>query len=105
MEDRTRQSNIHLIKVLKRCELGRDNIQRDNSKNCPKLIGDMNPIQEDQEIPSKVNVLKTQTYSHADTTRHQREREIVNKCSQSIRNGNCTIRYLLHKMRSQVTVK
>lgn len=38
----------------------------------------MNPIQEDQEIPSKVNVLKTQTYTRGDTTGHQREREIVN---------------------------
>lgn len=33
--------------------------------------------QEDQEIPSKVNVLKTRTYSHDDTTGHQRERETV----------------------------
>lgn len=47
------------------------------SKNCPKLIRDMNPIQEDQEIPSKVHVLKTHTYSHDDTTGHQRERETL----------------------------
>lgn len=37
----------------------------------------MNPSQKDQEIPSKVNVLKTHPYSHDDATGHQREGETV----------------------------
>ena len=71
--------------------MGRDSIWRNGAKNCPKLVRDMNPsIQENQEIPSQVNFVKIHTYTHDDTTEHQRQRETVNEPEKNT--GNYTIR-------------
>lgn len=51
----------------------------------------MNPsIQENQEIPSQLNFVKIHTYTHDDTTEHQRQRETVNEPEKNT--GNYTIR-------------